>query len=144
MYLSVDKSENVGRCGTCRRTWKWTAKLFFHFLDLFVLNAFILRSCCEPPNISLTCSEYCHGHYQGTERKIKFICHHPLPSGSTKNQSLAWERKQRKFIVCSLKEKLSTSSYLCRVVWLHSEFLRVFGRIKRKQIFRWVWKSTEL
>jgi hypothetical protein len=29
--------------GMCRRTWKWTNKLFFHFLDLSVLNAFLLH-----------------------------------------------------------------------------------------------------
>jgi len=29
-----------------RRTFKWTTKLFFHFLDLTVLNSWILLSSC--------------------------------------------------------------------------------------------------
>ncbi|PNF38713.1 hypothetical protein B7P43_G16719 [Cryptotermes secundus] len=28
------------------RTWKWTNKLFFHFLDMTILNSFILLSSC--------------------------------------------------------------------------------------------------
>ena len=30
----------------CRRTFKWTTKLFFHLLDLTVLNSWILLSSC--------------------------------------------------------------------------------------------------
>jgi hypothetical protein len=30
----------------CRRTWKWTKKLFFHLLDLTILNAYILNKSC--------------------------------------------------------------------------------------------------
>jgi hypothetical protein len=30
----------------CRRTFKWTTKLFFHLLDLTVLNSWILPSSC--------------------------------------------------------------------------------------------------
>jgi hypothetical protein len=29
--------------GIARRTWKWTKKLFFHLLDMTILNAFILH-----------------------------------------------------------------------------------------------------
>jgi len=30
----------------CRRTFKWTTKLFFHLLDLTLLNSWILFSPC--------------------------------------------------------------------------------------------------
>jgi hypothetical protein len=30
-----------------RHTWKWTRKLFFHLLDLTVLNSFIIFSSCD-------------------------------------------------------------------------------------------------
>jgi hypothetical protein len=40
----VDKSDRMSNTySICRRTWKWTKKLFFHFLDLSVLNAFLLH-----------------------------------------------------------------------------------------------------
>jgi hypothetical protein len=29
-----------------RRTWKWTKKLFFHLLDMTVLNSFLLLTAC--------------------------------------------------------------------------------------------------
>jgi hypothetical protein len=39
-----DKSDRMSNSyGICRRTWKWKKKLFFHFLDLSVLNAFLLH-----------------------------------------------------------------------------------------------------
>jgi hypothetical protein len=28
------------------RTWKWTKKLFFHFLDMIILNTFLLVTAC--------------------------------------------------------------------------------------------------
>jgi hypothetical protein len=34
------------------RTWKWTKKLFFHLLDLALLNIFILLSSCGSKKIS--------------------------------------------------------------------------------------------
>jgi hypothetical protein len=44
----VDRSDRMSNSyGICRRTWKWTKKLFFHFLDLSVLNAFLLHKSCR-------------------------------------------------------------------------------------------------
>jgi len=43
----VDNSDRMANsCSMCRRTFKWTTKLFFHFLDLTVLSSWILLSSC--------------------------------------------------------------------------------------------------
>jgi hypothetical protein len=43
----VDKADRMANSySISRRTWKWTNKLFFHLLDLTVLNSFILLSSC--------------------------------------------------------------------------------------------------
>jgi len=43
----VDISDQMANSySMCRRTCKWTTKLFFHLLDLTVLNSWILLSSC--------------------------------------------------------------------------------------------------
>ena len=43
----VDNSDRMANSySMSRRTFKWTTKLFFHFLDLTVLNSWILLSSC--------------------------------------------------------------------------------------------------
>ncbi|PNF35735.1 hypothetical protein B7P43_G16134 [Cryptotermes secundus] len=43
----VDKADRMANSySISRRTWKWTNKLFFHLLDLTILNSFILLSPC--------------------------------------------------------------------------------------------------
>jgi hypothetical protein len=43
----VDKSDRmVNSYGIARRTWKWTKKLFFQFLDTTILNAYLLHTSC--------------------------------------------------------------------------------------------------
>ena len=43
----VDKADRMANSyGICRRTWKWTNKLFFHLLDLTILNSHILLKSC--------------------------------------------------------------------------------------------------
>jgi hypothetical protein len=43
----VDKFDRmVNSYGIARRTWKWTKKLFFHFLDT-ILNAYLLHKTCS-------------------------------------------------------------------------------------------------
>jgi hypothetical protein len=43
----VDKADRMANSySISRRTWKWTNKLFFHLLDLTILNSFILLSSC--------------------------------------------------------------------------------------------------
>jgi hypothetical protein len=44
----VDKSDRmVNSYGIARRTWKWTKKLFFHLLDMTILNAYLLHKSCD-------------------------------------------------------------------------------------------------
>jgi len=44
----VDKSDHMMNTYSISRwIWKWTKKLFFHLLDLTVLNSFIILSSCE-------------------------------------------------------------------------------------------------
>jgi len=43
----IDNSDcMVNNCSMCRHNFKWTTKLFFHLLDLTVLNSRILLSSC--------------------------------------------------------------------------------------------------
>jgi hypothetical protein len=43
----LDHSDRMANTySMCQRTFKWTTKLFFHFLDLTVLNSWILLSSC--------------------------------------------------------------------------------------------------
>ncbi|PNF17185.1 hypothetical protein B7P43_G06584 [Cryptotermes secundus] len=43
----VDKADRMTNSySISRRTWKWTKKLFFHLLDLTILNSFIVLSSC--------------------------------------------------------------------------------------------------
>jgi hypothetical protein len=42
----MGNGDRIAKCySTGRSTWKWTKKLFFHVLDLAILNNFILHSC---------------------------------------------------------------------------------------------------
>jgi hypothetical protein len=50
---------------------------------------------------------------------------------------------KRRFVVCSLRENQSTSSYICRGAASHFVCLRVSRSITRKQTFRRVWNSNE-
>ena len=44
-YVNIsDRMANS--CSMCQRTFMWTTKLFFHLLDLTVLNSLILLSSC--------------------------------------------------------------------------------------------------
>jgi hypothetical protein len=43
----MDKSDRmVNSYGIARKTWKWTKKLFFLFLDMAILNAYLLHKSC--------------------------------------------------------------------------------------------------
>jgi hypothetical protein len=49
----LDKADRMANSYTAsRQTWKWTKKLFFHLLDLAVLNSYILLSSCGGKKIS--------------------------------------------------------------------------------------------
>ena len=43
----VDKSAHMTNSySISRQTWKWTKKLFFHLLDLIIVNGFIILASC--------------------------------------------------------------------------------------------------
>jgi hypothetical protein len=49
---SVDKSDRMVNSygigiGIAQKTWKWTKKLFFHLLDMTILNAYLLHKSCD-------------------------------------------------------------------------------------------------
>ena len=49
----VDKGDRMANSySTSRRTFEWTKKLFFHLLDLTILNSYILHSSCGGKKIS--------------------------------------------------------------------------------------------
>jgi hypothetical protein len=49
----VDNADRMANSYTAScRTWKWTKKLFFHLLDLTIVNSFILLSSCGGKKIS--------------------------------------------------------------------------------------------
>jgi hypothetical protein len=49
----VDKGGRMANSySICRRTLKWTKKLFFHLFDLAILNSYILLSSCRGKKIS--------------------------------------------------------------------------------------------
>jgi hypothetical protein len=48
------------------RTFKWTKKLFFHLLDLTILNSYILHSSCGGKEMSQRFSIYPSEEYVGT------------------------------------------------------------------------------
>ena len=58
----VDNSDRLANSYMAsRRTWKWTKKLFFHLLDLAIVNSYILLSSCGGKKISQRFSSH---HYQ--------------------------------------------------------------------------------
>jgi hypothetical protein len=49
----VDNSDRLANSYTAsRQTWKWTKKLFYHLLDLAIVNSYILLSSCGGKKIS--------------------------------------------------------------------------------------------
>jgi len=49
----VVNTDRMGNSYTAsRRTWKWTKELFFHLLDLAIVNSYILLSSCGRKKIS--------------------------------------------------------------------------------------------
>jgi len=49
----VDNVDRMANSYTAsRRTGKWTKKLFFHLLDLAIVNSYILLSSCDGKKIS--------------------------------------------------------------------------------------------
>jgi hypothetical protein len=81
----VDKSNRmINSYGIARRTWKWTKKLFFHLLDMTILNVYLLHKSCDgkmtqkiprSPSVRSHCTGT-QGEYYGQRcfsREAKFI-----------------------------------------------------------------------
>jgi len=63
----LDKGDRMAKSfSISHRTFKWTKKLFFHLLDLAILNSYILNSSCESKKISHRFLIYPHEEYVGT------------------------------------------------------------------------------
>jgi len=96
----VDKADRMANGYTSsHRTWKWTKKLFFHLLDMTILNTYILLSTCGGKKISQRFSTHpCQGDagkgwaqtptIQGCRETCPCICEH-YQIGYTPQQALA-------------------------------------------------------
>jgi hypothetical protein len=123
----VDKSDRMTNSyGIARRTWKWTKKLFFHLLDMTILNSFLLHKSCGGKMTHKTFREVLvrdlilqpleanvavSGVYRGR----------PSPSGAQLSRlevkhSQHWptKGKQRRCRVCSLNKKTRITLYSCK------------------------------
>jgi hypothetical protein len=118
----VDKSDCMTNTYSInRQTWKWTKKLFFHLLDLTVLNSYIILHSCS--------SKLSHRDFQlslirdliqeggrvlGTQ-----IIPQGMPTLSTSRLEakhvLHWLEKRRRHRchVCSTQKKQSKKIYAC-------------------------------
>ncbi|PNF29671.1 PiggyBac transposable element-derived protein 4 [Cryptotermes secundus] len=122
----VDKSDRmVNSYGIARRTWKWTKKLFFHLLDMTILNAYLLHKSCggkmthkkfrevlvrdlilESHEANLTVSGVSRGRpsssgAQMVRLEVKHSQHWPAKG------------KQRRCRVCSQNKKRKMTFYYC-------------------------------
>jgi hypothetical protein len=91
---ALDKSDRmVNSYGIARRTWNWTKKLFFHLLDMTILNAYLLNKSgggkiTQNPSARFDCT-VARGEYHGQWRfstEAKFIW---IPTESTRGETLA-------------------------------------------------------
>ena len=72
----ADNADRMANSYTAsRRTWKWTKKLFFHLLDLAIVNSYVLLSSCGGKKIS-------HRDFQLTliRDMLAWAGHEPRPS----------------------------------------------------------------
>ena len=59
----IDNADRMANSYTgSRRTWKWTKKLYFHLLDLAIVNSYILLTSCGGKKIS-------HGDFRLTLKR---------------------------------------------------------------------------
>jgi hypothetical protein len=118
----VDKSDRMTNTySISRRTWKCTKKLFFHLLDLTVLNSYIILSTCS--------SKFSHTDFQlslirgliqeGWRVLGTRIIPQGMPTLSTSlleaKQLLHWleKWKRRRCRVCSAQKKQNKTIYAC-------------------------------
>lgn len=123
----VDKSDRMANSyGISRRSWKWTNKIFFHLLDISILNAFLLHKSAK--------GKLSHKHFrEQLVRDLIFktqdtnFVHRGTsigrPSSATKQlarlemkNSKHWPSKSqnnRRCRVCSANNKRTRTKYYC-------------------------------
>jgi len=122
----VDKSDRmVNSYGIARRTWKWTKKLFFHLIDMAILNAFLLHKTCggkmthkrfkevlirnlimESHKDNVTASGISRGRPSTSVSQISHL---------EVKHSQHWpsKGKQHHCCVCAMKNKRGSTPYFC-------------------------------
>jgi hypothetical protein len=69
----VDKSDRmVNSYGIARRTRKWTKKLFFHFLDMTILNAYLLHKSCGGKMTHTKIPQNCSARFDCTNARGEY------------------------------------------------------------------------
>jgi hypothetical protein len=118
----MDKSDRMTNTySISRRTWKWTKKLFFHLLDLTVLNSYILLDSC---GAKLTLRDFRLGLIrdliqEGGKVLGSQITPQGMPTLSTSRLEakyvLHWLERgtPRRCRVCSARKKQSRTIYVC-------------------------------
>ncbi|PSN56177.1 PiggyBac transposable element-derived protein 4 [Blattella germanica] len=124
----VDKSDCMANSyGISRCTWKWTKKLFFHLIDITVLNSYIIQKSCGG---KLSHKEFRESLIRNLIQTAQDL--NPQPSTSHRGRpstsstqlsrldskfSKHWPVKtsSRRCKVCSDKKKTSRSMYSCEV-----------------------------
>jgi len=120
--VCVDKSDcKTNTYSISRQTWKWTKKLFFHLLDLTVLNSYILLTSC---GAKLTHRDFRHNLIKDLieegERVLgSQITPQGMPTLSTiqleVRYSMHWPDKgtAHRCHVCSMNKKHSRAIIIC-------------------------------
>lgn len=122
----VDKADRMANSyGIARRTWKWTKKLFFHLLDMTILNSYLLHKSVGGKKTHKAFREELVRNLitevLGTNASVKPGPGRPT-SASTKLSRLEvkysqhWPSKgsRRRCRVCSSKNKYIRTAYSCK------------------------------
>lgn len=120
----VDKADRMANSyGISRRTWKWTKKLFFHLLDITILNSFLLHKTAGGKMSHKTFREtlvrdlICEAHQTSSLRltsgRPSSVSKHLLRLEAKNSQHWPSKCKMRRCRVCSAKNKFVRSSYCC-------------------------------
>lgn len=119
-------NQMANRYGVAKKTWKWPKKLFFHLLDLTIVNAFILHKSVGG-NMShkkfreaLSRELIIHANELNVKNIAAGRARPSLATGKLPrlevNHSKHWPSKckRRRCRVCSLKNKRTNTPYCCK------------------------------
>ena len=123
----VDLSDRMANSyNISRRTWKWTKKIFFHLLDLSILNAYILQKTCGTTLSHLKFREQLVRELIARSQEENTEVHRTRrgrPSSSENQMSRLevkhsshWPEKgkERRCRVCQMNNKSKKSVYFCK------------------------------